>query len=82
VRDYSAQNLRKSPVKNIGNQKYYDVITPNQSPLASDRGLYVATCSSTDIYYYAVTVTTLDDKQESTSITVGDNSLLTGASER
>lgn len=81
VRDYSAQNLRKSQLS-TGNQKYYYVITPNESPLVSDRGLYVATCTSTDIYYYAVTVTTLDDNQENTSITVGDNTLLTGVSEK
>src|SRR6266480_3251850 len=53
VRDNSGRNLRKSQLS-TQNQQYYYVITPNQSPLASDRGLYVATCTSSNIYYYAV----------------------------
>jgi len=80
VRDNSGQNIRKTQL-NTQNQTFYFVITPNQSPLASDRGLYVATCSSNGIYYYAVTVTSLDNNQESKTITVGSNSLLTGVSE-
>lgn len=80
VRDNSAQNLRKSEL-NMQGLDYYYVITTNQSPLASDRGLYVATCSSSGIYYYAVTVTTLDNNQESSSINVGSNTLVTGVLE-
>lgn len=80
VRDNSGQNLRKSQVT-IGNEVFYYVITPNESPLGSDRGLYVATCTAIGIYYYAVTVTTLDNNQEAKSIQVGKNSLLLGVIE-
>lgn len=80
VRDNSAQNLRKSQLNTQGDDYYY-VITNNESPLASNRGLYVATCASNSLSYYAVTVTTLDNNQESKSINVGNNSLVLGVFE-
>jgi hypothetical protein len=61
VRDNSAKNIRKSTL--YGGSHYYK-ITSTAAPLTSDRGLYVATCTASGNYYYAVTVVTLSNNQE------------------
>ncbi|MEO5674619.1 MAG: hypothetical protein ABIQ74_08230 [Chitinophagales bacterium] len=73
VRDNSAKNLRKSELQN---DDFYFVIKNNNPPLASDRGLYVATCTSSSLYYYAVTVTNLENNKEDKGIISESNSLL------
>ncbi len=72
VRDNSAKNIRKSSL--YGGSHYYK-ITSTAPPLASDRGLYVATCTANGNYYYAVTVVTLSNNQEDKSVINASNSL-------
>lgn len=72
VRDNSAKNIRKSTL--YGGNHYYK-ITSTGAPLASDRGLYVATCTSNGNFYYAVTVVTLSNNQEDKSVLNASNSL-------
>ncbi|MEO6168534.1 MAG: MopE-related protein, partial [Chitinophagales bacterium] len=78
VRDNSAKNLRKSTL--YGGSHYYK-ITSTAAPLTSDRGLYVATCTSNGSYYYAVTVTNLSNGQEDKSVLNSSNALATPISE-
>lgn len=78
VRDNSAKNIRKSTLYG-GN--YYFKITSTGAPLTSDRGLYVATCTDNNSYYYAVTVVTLSNNQEDKSVINTGNSLATPIAE-
>lgn len=78
VRDNSAKNIRKSTLYG-GN--YYYKITSTAAPLASDRGLYVATCTSNGNFYYAVTVTNLNTGQEDKSVLNSANSLVSPVAE-
>lgn len=78
VRDNSAKNIRKSTLYG-GN--YYYKITSTAAPLASDRGLYVATCTSNGNFYYAVTVTNLSNGQEDKSVLNSSNSLVSPIAE-
>ena len=48
VRDNSAKNSRKSQ---LYGSTYYFKINASAPPLASDRGLYVATCTNAGSYY-------------------------------
>jgi len=78
VRDNSAKNIRKSELKN---SDFYFVITDGQAALASDRGLYVSTCTAGGNFYYAVTVTDLNTGIEDKTILPGFNALLLFVSE-
>jgi hypothetical protein len=78
VRDNSAKNIRKSTL--YGGSHYYK-ITSTAAPLTSDRGLYVATCTASGNYYYAVTVVTLSNNQEDKSVINSSNSLVAPISE-
>ncbi|MEO6169097.1 MAG: hypothetical protein ABIO46_08105, partial [Chitinophagales bacterium] len=73
VRDNSAKNIRKS---SLYGQSYYFKTSENSSPLASDRGLYVATSTDNESYYYAVTVVNLSNGQEDKLLEVANNTLL------
>ncbi|HUM47267.1 MAG TPA: putative metal-binding motif-containing protein, partial [Chitinophagales bacterium] len=73
VRDNSAKNIRKS---SLYGQSFYFKTSATASPLASDRGLYVATCTNNASYYYAVTVVNLSNNQEDQLLVVAANSLL------
>src|SRR6185295_8418094 len=75
----SAKNIRKSTIQN---QDLYFTINPLNGPLASDRGLYVATCKSNNkMIYYAVMVMNLADSLEDKTISIGNNCLSTPVQE-
>ncbi|MBA2422897.1 MAG: hypothetical protein H0V61_06690, partial [Chitinophagales bacterium] len=78
VRDNSAKNIRKSTLQA---QSIYFTINSINTPLASDRGLYVTTCNNNDSYYYAVTVVNLSNGQEDKSVVNASNSLTNPISE-
>ncbi|MGB3076858.1 MAG: putative metal-binding motif-containing protein, partial [Chitinophagales bacterium] len=78
VRDNSAKNVRKS---NLYGSSYYFKITATGAPLATDRGLYVTTCTSSGSFYYAVMVVNLSTGQEDKLVLNGLNSLLLPISE-
>ncbi|MBK9732911.1 MAG: T9SS type A sorting domain-containing protein [Chitinophagaceae bacterium] len=72
VRDNSAKNVRKA---SLYTGSFYFKITDSGSPLASDRGLYVATCTNNASYYYAVTIVNLSTGVEDKSLINSANSL-------
>jgi hypothetical protein len=72
VRDNSGKNVRKST---LYSQNFYFKTSSSGSPLASDRGLYVATCTNASNYYYAVMVVTLSNNIEDKSSISAANSL-------
>jgi hypothetical protein len=72
VRDNSSKNIEISQDQD---KAQYFKIFDNGLPLASTRGLYVITCTNSQAYYYAVTVTNLATNYEDKTISVGQNSL-------
>jgi hypothetical protein len=78
VLDNSGKNIRKSALKN---QATYYKIEEAGSPLASNQGLYVVTCTDNQTWYYAVTVENVSTGSEVRNITPGKNSLQTGIQE-
>ncbi|MBX7110032.1 MAG: putative metal-binding motif-containing protein, partial [Chitinophagales bacterium] len=78
VRDNSAKNTRKSQ---LYGSTYYFKINASAPPLASDRGLYVATSTDAGSYYYAVMVVNLSTGEEDKSAINASNSLAVPVSE-
>ena len=72
VRDNSSKNEHKSL---FYQQNIYYTIDPVNGALAADDGLYVTTCSTTKMYYYAVIVENTITGIADTIITMDENSL-------
>jgi len=72
VIDNSGKNIRKS---NLKDETDYFVINDGSSPLASNSGLYVVTCTDNKAWYYAVTVEDIASGHEDKNMTLGMNSL-------
>ena len=72
VRDNSGKNIERS---NQGGTNIYFKITDNGQSLASDKGLFVVTCTTNGSWYYAVTVTDLTTNKEVKEMILGKNSL-------
>jgi hypothetical protein len=77
VRDNSALNKRLTQISG-GVQKYLKIDSAS-SPLASTKGLFVATTTASGSFYYAVTPTV--GGVEDTTIVVGSNALASPVSE-
>jgi hypothetical protein len=78
VLDNSGKNIRKSNLK--GTSTYY-TIDETAGPLASNKGLYVVTCTDNQTWYYAVTVENLSTGSEVKNMTPGKNCLTAGVQE-
>lgn len=74
VRDNSSRNGHKSL---FYQQNIYFTIDPASGPLAADDGLYVATCTNTKKYYYAVIVENMLTGIADTTLVTGQNATTT-----
>lgn len=78
VRDSSSKNIFWSQQSG---EKIFFKIKDSGQPLASNKGLYVVTCTNNQSYYYVVTVTKLSTNIEDKTILPGINSSLLPVSE-
>ncbi|MEO5673930.1 MAG: hypothetical protein ABIQ74_04735 [Chitinophagales bacterium] len=78
VRDSSTLNIRQTRIR--GSKVFFN-IQDGEAALASNKGLYVVTCTENTSFYYAVTVTDLTLNKEYKKITMGTTSLLSPVSE-